>query len=191
LRAHPSDLGDLREVELAGDRLNLVPADDVISEAPRRRQPAFEDDFDDAYEEKRVGRRANEVMLRAVLSGLRATGIDQHHLAAASADRVELLVRVGARRHLRTIRDLRIGAEHEVVVGPTEIRDGGHELVTEHEVPDEIVRLLIDRRARVRVLGADQGSKRHDREKPADVVRDAPALVRRDGILAVLTLDLG
>ena len=60
--------------------------------------------------------------LVGALGGAGAARIDHHHLAAARANRVEPPEHVG-RREQAALRRVRVGAEHEQVVGAVEVGD--------------------------------------------------------------------
>ena len=81
---------------------------------------------------------------------LRRGSID-HDLAAALADRAQASAHVG-RGQQRAVRDQRVGAEDQQVVGAVDVGDRDAEPGAEHQPGRDLLRHLVDGRRRVDVL---------------------------------------
>ena len=147
-----------------------------------------EERVDDREEEVRIRSRPDEMMLARLRRGTRAARVDDHHAAAALADRAQPARHVG-RRHQAAVRHERVGAKHEQVVGPVEVRHGRAEHGAEHEPDSDLLRHLVDGARREHVLRAE----RADEDRPVEAQREAVdarvAEVDRDGVAPALADD--
>ncbi|CAB4346949.1 unannotated protein [freshwater metagenome] len=85
-------------------------------------QSFVEERVDDREAEQRVAAGADEVVLVGGLCCARATRVDHDDLAATLSDLLHPAAEVG-RRHHRTVRNERVGAEDQQVVGAVNVRD--------------------------------------------------------------------
>ncbi len=105
----------------------------------------------DPEQQQRVGAGPDEVVLGGLAGGAASPRVDDHHLAAALADRADAPAHVG-RGQQRAVGDQRVGAEDQQVVGAVDVRDRHREPGAEHQPGRDLLGHLVDRRGRVDVL---------------------------------------
>jgi hypothetical protein len=160
----------------------------VFRELSELHEVLGEEDVHDAHEEVGVRAGADEVMLCRLRRGPRAARVDDDDAPAARADGAELPLHV-RRRHQAAVRDERIGAEDEQVVGAVDVRDRDAERRAEHEPGRDLLRHLVDGARGVDVPRAERAEERARIEHELEVVGGGIAHVDGDGVAPVVLQD--
>ncbi len=178
-------LGELRGVRRDG-RLDDVETVDVHRRF--RPQALLQDDVQHRQQHERVRAGPHEVVLVGDLRGLGAPRVEHHHPASPRPERAEALREVG-HGHQRTVRGHRVGAEDQEVRRPVKVGDREEQLVTEHQVRDQLVGELVDRGGAEPVAGPERLDHRHAVGHRAEAVRVGVAQVDPERVGAVLRDD--
>ena len=181
----PADRRDRLRGERSRQRLDLVAAVGELGEPAGRRQVLGDQHVGDREQQMRVGAGADEVVLGGLLGRPAAARVDDHDLAVALADRADPPAHV-RRGQQRAVRDQRVGAEDQQVVGAVDVGDRDAEPAAEHQPGGDLLRHLVDGRRRVDVLGPERLDQRRPVERRSEAVGGGVAEVDGDRVAPVL-----
>ncbi len=138
-------------------------------------------------EQQRIGARTDEVMLVGELRRLAAPRIDHDDPSAAFPNLGETRADAGS-RHQAAVRDHRVRADHQQVIGAVEIRHRHQEAASVHPVAGELLGKLVEGVGAEAPSGRQRRDQRVGEENRAQVVDDGLSQVDRGCIVTVLAL---
>ena len=154
-RPHGDGLG--REVR--GEAAHLLDAVHLPGEIAQVDEALLEEHVRESEQQRSVTAGPNGQPLVGVVRRAGAARIDDHHLAAARADRVEAAEHVGAGEQA-ALGGVRVGAHHDQVVAAVHVRHRERPHAAEEQRVRHVLRPLVDGARRV-----DDGDLRHRDER--------------------------
>ena len=187
--------------DLGGERRrrldDLVEAGDEVGAGAEVDEALAGDHLHHRHQQVGVGTGPDRHPLAGHLRRARAPRVDDHDRAAALDQPLEPAGPVG-RGGERAVRRVRVGAEHEQVVGAVDVGHRHVEPAAEHQRRGDLLRALVDRGRREDVGGAEGPEDGPVVEHPGEVVGVRVADVHGRRVAAVLVehreqpaLDLG
>ena len=189
LGRHAGERGNARRRERGQAPLDLGP-----SAGPRLQEPpvdaaALDQDANHRQQKRRIAARPDRDVLVRLLRGLRAARVDHHDLATALAHRAQATAHVG-RGHDAPVRDHRVAAEAEEVVGAIDVGDRNRDRRAVQLVGGHDARVGVLRARAEAVTGADRLRERAQHQERPVVVPRGVAPVEADRVAAVPLADL-